>query len=124
VRLDLLDDDLRESLAGDLCYQQNPVAPVQAVERQHRDPRLANPGWLELGAKRHDQQNRQAANALDSKVEQLARGRVDPMHVLKDHQHRLPVRQALELPDQRLQCPLLLALWAEIRQWMSLRCRQ
>ena len=52
---DLLDDDLRECLAGDLGYQRDPVAPVQAVERQHRYPRLANPVCLELGTKRHDQ---------------------------------------------------------------------
>ncbi len=29
------------------------------------------------------------------------------MGVLEDHDHRLPARQAFELPDQRLQCPLL-----------------
>ena len=40
---------------------------------------------------------------LDDEVEQFARGRVDPMRVLEDHQHRLLARQTFELPDQRLQ---------------------
>ena len=74
-----------------------------------RDLRLAGPGRLELGAERHDQQHRQAAHALDGEVEQLARGRVDPMRVLEDHEHRLLAGQTFELPDQRLECPLLCA---------------
>ena len=52
----------------------------------------------------------QACDMLDGEVEQLARGRVDPMRVLEDHDYRLPACQTLELSDQRLQCPLLLAL--------------
>jgi len=38
------------------------------------------------------------------------------MHVLEDHDHRLAARQTFELMDQRLQRPLLLALWAEVRR--------
>ena len=88
------------------------------------DLRLAGPGRLELGAERHDQQHRQAADPLDDEVEQLARGRVDPMRVLEDHDHRLLARQAFELPDQRLQCPFLLALRTEVRQRVAFRSRQ
>jgi len=77
--------------------------------------RLSGPGRLEFRAERHDQQNRQAAHALYGEVEQLARGRIDPMRVLEDHYHRLPARQTFELMDQRLQCPLLFALWAQVR---------
>jgi hypothetical protein len=58
-------------------------APVQAIERQHADLRLAGPGRLELRAERYDQQHRQAAYMLDGEVEQLARGRVDPLRILK-----------------------------------------
>jgi hypothetical protein len=46
------------------------------------------------------------------------------MRVLKDHDYRLPARQTFELPDQRLQCPLLLALRSEVRQRAALRTRQ
>ena len=38
------------------------------------------------------------------------------MQVLEDHQYRLPPRQRLELPQQRRQCPLLLALRAEVER--------
>jgi hypothetical protein len=34
---------------------------------------------------------------------------------------REAVEKALELADQRLQCPLLLALRTEVRQWVLLR---
>ena len=46
------------------------------------------------------------------------------MRVLENHDHRLLARQTLELPDQRLQCPLLLALRTEVRQRVALRSRQ
>jgi hypothetical protein len=91
-------DDLGDHLigqclaAGELLDQRGPVMPVQAVERHHADLRLASPGWLEFRAEGNDQQHRQTAHALDSKVEQLARSRIDPMGVLEDHDHRLPAR--------------------------------
>ena len=46
------------------------------------------------------------------------------MRILEDHDHRLLARQTFELADQRLQCPLLLALRAEVRQRMALRSGQ
>ena len=79
--------------ARDLLDQGSPVPPVQPIERQHGHLRLAGPGRLELGAERNDQQHRQIAYTLDSEVKQLARGRVDPMRVLKNHNHRLLARQ-------------------------------
>ena len=98
--------------------------PVEAIERQHRDLRLAGPRGLELWAERHDQQRGKVADPLDDEIEQLARGRVDPMRVLEDHDHRLLARQAFDLPDQRLQCPLLLPLWTEVGQRVARRSRQ
>ena len=48
---DLGDDLLGERLAaGDPCDQSRPIAPVEAIERQHRHPGLAGPGRLELRA--------------------------------------------------------------------------
>jgi hypothetical protein len=38
------------------------------------------------------------------------------MQVLKNHQYRLSSRQRLQLPQQRRQCPLLLALRAEVER--------
>jgi hypothetical protein len=123
-------DDLRDDLvgqrlaAGDLRCQSDPVAPVQPIERQHCHLRLPGPRRLELRTECHDQQHPQAADMLDEEVEQFARGRVNPMRVLEDHDHRLPARQAFELPDQCLECPFLLALGAKVRQRLVLRSRQ
>ena len=48
------------------------------------------------------------------------------MQVLEDHQYRLSPRQYLELAQQRRQCPLLLALRAEVerRETVAARKRQ
>jgi hypothetical protein len=45
------------------------------------------------------------------------------MRILDNHHHRLP-RQAFQPAEQRLQCPLLLALRTEIRQLVALRAWQ
>jgi hypothetical protein len=46
------------------------------------------------------------------------------MRILKHHDHRLPARQALQLPQECLQRPFLLALRTEVRQRVTLRTRQ
>ena len=121
-----LEDDLvgQRLAAGDLRYQSGAVTPVQTVESQHADLRLAGPRRLELWAERHDQQHRQAADMLDGEVEQLPRGGVEPMRILPYRDHRLFVRQTLELADQRLQRPFLFPLRTEIWQRVALRSRQ
>jgi hypothetical protein len=60
VRSAIWEDDLvgQRLAAGDLCYQSGAVTPVQTVESQHADLRLAGPRRLELSAERHDQQHR------------------------------------------------------------------
>jgi hypothetical protein len=56
---DLGDNVIGQCLAaGDPYYQSSAIAPVEAIERQHRHPRLAGPGRLELRVERHDQQYR------------------------------------------------------------------
>jgi hypothetical protein len=52
---DLVYHLIGQRLAGDLLDQGDPVASVQAIERQHRHLRLAGPGRLELRTERHDQ---------------------------------------------------------------------
>src|SRR5262245_27236473 len=41
------------------------------------------------------------------------------MRILENHQHWLLPRQALHLTDQRFECPLLLLLGAELRDWVA-----
>src|SRR5262249_12412218 len=100
------------------------VTSVQAIEGQLCDLRLADPGRLELGTERHDQQYRQVADVLDGKVEHLAGRGVDPMHILEDHNYRLQAGQTFEVSKQRPKCLFLLALWAEAWQRVALRSRQ
>src|SRR5215470_14149119 len=54
-----LGDDLvgQRLAAGGLRYQSRAVTPVQTVESQHADLRLAGPRRRELWAKRYDQQH-------------------------------------------------------------------
>src|SRR5689334_11938103 len=67
---DLLDNFIGQRLAsGDLQYQSRPVTPVQAIEREAADPRLAGPRRVKLGAEGHDQQYWQASYPLDGEVE-------------------------------------------------------
>ena len=49
-----------------------------------------------------------------TQAQQLERGRIDPVHVLVQREHRLPRRQPRELLDQRLQRPPLLHLRRQV----------
>ena len=53
-------------------------------------------GW-NSGRKVIDQQHRQPPHPVDGQIEQLARGRVDPVGVLEHHQHRPAPRHGFEL---------------------------
>ena len=76
--------------------------------------RLAAPGVLELRPKGDNQQDRQPGCPIDRQVEQFARGRIDPMCVLENHQHRAGTRQGFELMQQCFEQHLPLALRAEV----------
>ena len=65
-------------------------------------------------------QYRQVASSLQGEVEQFERGRIDPLCVLEDHQHRLLARQTFERPDQCLQRAFFFALRAQVGNRMPL----
>ena len=65
--------------------------------------RLAEPGRTEIRAISHNQQHRQIANAVDDDVEKLARGRVNPVRVFKNHHYRLECGEPNELGNEALQ---------------------
>ena len=86
---DLVDDLAGETgIAGEPLDQRRAVAPAEPVQRQRRHMRLAAPGVLKLGAEGDDEQDRQPRYPIERQVEQFARGRVDPMRVLENHQDR------------------------------------
>ena len=122
-------DDLGHQLvgqraAGDPPHERRGLPRAEAVERQGRHVRPAGPGRLELRAEGDQQQDPQPSRALDREVEQLARARVDPVHVLEDHQHRVAVRQPLDLAQQRLEGPLPLELRGERRRGVAVAGRE
>jgi hypothetical protein len=67
--------------------QYGAFAGVEPIEQQCAHMRCSAPGLREFGTKGDDQQDREPADPLDRQIQQLARGRVDPMDVLEDHQH-------------------------------------
>jgi hypothetical protein len=93
---DLIDDLAAErGVAGQPQHQRGDLALAKAVQRQHRHMRLAAPGRLKLGPEGNHQQDGQARDPVDGQIDQLARGRVDPMRVLENHHQRLLARQTL-----------------------------
>ena len=89
------------------------LALVQPVEREQADVGEADPGRPELGPEGDQHEHPRARDAVDDQVEQLERGRVAPVHVLVQRQHRLPRREPLELREQRREGPLLAPLRAQ-----------
>jgi hypothetical protein len=51
----------------------------------------------------------------DDSIQKLQAGRIDPMHVLEDHQNGIPPGERLQLADESLQCPRFSLLRAEIQ---------
>jgi hypothetical protein len=85
-----------QGFAGHGLGQHCAFSSVEPVEQQCADMRRSAPGLLEFGTKCDDQQDRQSADTVDRQIQQLARGRVDPMDVLEDHQHGLLTAQILQ----------------------------
>jgi hypothetical protein len=83
---DLVDNLVGETgISGEPFDQRRTVTPVEPVQRQHRHMRPAAPGVPKLRAEGDDEQDTQPRYAIERQVEQLARGRVDPMRVLEHH---------------------------------------
>ena len=85
-------------------------------QRQHRHMRLPGPRRLKLGAEHRQQQHRPVRDPLYHAVQQFARTRVDPVKVIEHHQHRLLPRKTFNLPQQRLERLVLLALRRDIER--------
>ena len=100
--LDDLGDDLGRDagIAGKPLDQGRTVPLAEPVQRHCRDMRLVGPGRLEFRAKGNEQQYRQPPDAIDRQIDQVARGWVDPVHVLEDHQHRMAAGERLQLVQQ------------------------
>ena len=93
--------------AGDLADQVGALLAAQAVQRQSRHMAVASPWVLELRPTSHQQHHAPLADRLDHRFDQLTRGRVDPVGIFHQHQHRSAPRQGGELIRQSTQGPHL-----------------
>src|SRR5258708_6812154 len=78
--------------------------------------RMTWPGRRELWPRGDEQQHRKALYLFQGTREQLQRGRVRRMDILKDDEHWRSRRQAIELSRKRRQCHLLKLLRAQLWQ--------
>ena len=78
--------------------------------------RLSDPRRLKLGTEHRQQQHRPVRDPIYHAVQQFTRTWVDPVKVIEHHQHRLLPGKTFNLPQQRLECLLLLALRREIER--------
>ena len=114
---DLPEDLGRQRLAaGGALDQRHAVAAAEAGERQHRDVGVGGPGRGELRPRGDEEQQWQRRCPRHGQGQQLERGRVDPVRVLEQHQHRLPRRKPPQLRQQRLERLLLAPLRREVRE--------
>jgi hypothetical protein len=126
-----LGDDLRRHFARqrparDVLGQGRDLGGSQAVERDASDVRETGPGRLVFRPEGEERQYRQGADALDGQIEHFERGRIGPVGVLEQHQHRLLPRQCFELVEQgrQGQAALLRGTQCERRIALAGRDRQ
>ncbi len=121
---DLIDDVVRQRTARHLFYQVDSLAAGQTIQSQAGVVGARGPGDLELRSKREQGQNR-IVQALGEEVPQeLERGRVSPVQVFDDEEHRRPGgpdAQPLEQGPERF---FPLAGWRQRRRWKAVRGRK
>ncbi len=74
---------------------------AEAVEGEPGDVRVAGQRRLVLGPTGEQQQDGGSGTAIERLLDELERGRVDPVRVLEHEQHRLLAGEAEDLVDQR-----------------------
>ena len=95
---DLVHHPFEERFAArDVLNHRGTLPAREPLERVRRDVRQADPGRLELGPEGDDEQHGQARHPLDDAIQQLQRGRVDPVDIFKDHQDWLLPSEEFEL---------------------------
>ena len=82
--------------AGDPLDDGRPVRSAKARESDRRDMRVMWPRRCELWPCVDEQQHPKLRHLVHHDREQFKRGRIDPMDIFEDHQHRLHCCQALE----------------------------
>ena len=112
------------ALPASFCTSASPSRSPSRLSAKLVTWELTAPGRLKFGTKGDHQQHRQPPHPVDGQIQQLARGRVDPVGVLEHHQHRPAPRLGFELAEQRLEQLLPFALRAEVEVRGGTRQRQ
>ena len=116
-RQDVLENGWRQPMAtGNLADEALGLGVAQTVQREQCDMWEAGPLDLKLGPAGDDEQHAQPLDSVDDEVEQLPRGRVEPVRVLKDEEYRLLLCKALQVVRHRAQRARLLLLRGERRE--------
>jgi hypothetical protein len=89
--------------------RRDPGAP-QPVEREPGDVGVGGDLRLEVWPAGQQEQDPGVGDLVQSLLDQLERGRVDPVGVLQEHEDRLPGCQPAQLLDERAQRPRPLPL--------------
>ena len=86
----------------------------QPVDRERRHVRPSGPWRHEFRPRRHDQQHGQRCDPINHPTERLKAGRIDPMCILEDHEHRTGAGQRVDPGDERIHRPLPALLRGEV----------
>ena len=122
---DPVDDLAREAgIAGEPLDQRCAIARAEPVQRHRGHIWLTLPDVLELGTESDDDQNRQLRSLVEGQIEQLSRGRVDPMYVFENEQNRPAPCQCFKLVQLCLEQHLTFALRAKIQVRGGIRQRR
>ena len=87
---------------------------AEAAEGQSRDVRMPAERRLGIGPAGEQDEHARGGDPVEGLRDQLERGGIGPVHVLDDHQDRLPAGEAQHLIDQMRQCPIAKLLGREL----------
>jgi hypothetical protein len=109
---DVLSDTLwQRFVACYAIYHRSDFALAEAIKGESGDVGPTNPRRLEFRSIGDNQQHPACSQPINRAPNRFQARWVNPMHVLENHQHRLGLRQRLQLRGKRLQRLLPPLLW-------------
>jgi hypothetical protein len=111
---DVLSDTLWQRFVA--CYPVNhrgDFTLAEAIKGESTDMGPTNPRGLELRSISDNQQHPECSQPIYRAPNPFEARWVNPMRVLENHQHRLGLRQRLQLRGKRLQCLMPPLLWCQ-----------
>jgi hypothetical protein len=106
-------------VAAKPCHDCLDAGATQAVEGQAGNVRVRSERRLVVRPAGQQKQDASRGDPVQALLDHLERGRVDPMGVLENHQHRLSCSQARQLIDQGVQRPYPLRLRGQVEGAIS-----